>query len=266
MTITAKFASICTACKGTITPGTVIDWTRGVGSRHVNAADCAAARQAPVAAKPVVDLSSVVAFLAGARDKGLKAPRTRFAAPGSGELQLSLAPLSGKNPGAVYVKVNGDYAGKVMADGAVVGITPVLVDALRAIAADPAAAGAAYGRLTGRCSFCTQGLTDEGSLEVGYGPVCAKNYGLPHKPRGSAKVTPVIAVAPVATPAPVVAPAPAQPLTPLVAALAATKGNEAPWLQAGWNDWKALGHTLAALKAPAVKAEAKVVADCDWTL
>jgi len=200
MTITAKYASVCTNCKSTINPGTLIVWERGAGSRHAISADCDVAItkrriEAQTSAKPapVVDLTSVVAFLAAARDRGLKSPKTRFAAPGSGELALSLAPLTGKNPGAVYVKVNGEYTGKVTADGTAYGLTPVLVDALRAIAADPAAAGAAYGRLTGNCSFCTQGLTDEGSLEVGYGPKCAKNYGLPHKPRGSAKATPVVA-------------------------------------------------------------------------
>jgi len=223
MTITAKFASTCTACKGTITPGQRIDWTRGVGSRHILAADCAAATAQRVAAvatpAPVVDLASVVTFLSGARDRGLKSPRVRFAAPGAGELALSLAPLTGKNPGAVYVKLRGEYAGKVTADGAAHGLTSELVDALRTIAADPAAAGAAYGRLTGQCSFCTQGLTDEGSIEVGYGPVCAKRYGLPHKPRGSAKVTPVLAPAP-----------------------AVVAGVEV-----GWNDWPALG---AALRTP----------------
>jgi len=207
MTITAKFASTCTACKTTIAPGTVIDWTRGVGSKHADIHLCATLRAAaPVvtAPAPTVDLAPVVAFLSGARERGLKSPRVRFAAPGAGELALSLAPLTGKNPGAVYVKVRGEYAGKVTADGTAYGIAPELVDALRAIAADPAAAGAAYGRLTGQCSFCTQGLTDEGSIEVGYGPVCAKRYGLPHKPRGSAKVTPVLAPVAVAAYATVV--------------------------------------------------------------
>jgi Family of unknown function (DUF6011) len=204
MTITAKFNGFCTACKGTITTGQLIVWAKGVGSAHASAADCAAAitqrrieAQASAKTAPVVNLAPVVAFLAAARDgknggQPLKSPKTRFAAPGSGELTLSLAPLTGKNPGAVYVKLNGEYAGKVTAEGAAYGLSSELVDTLRAIAADPAAAGAAYGRLTGQCSFCTQGLTDEGSLDVGYGPKCAKNYGLPHKPRGSAKTTPVV--------------------------------------------------------------------------
>ena len=45
-------------------------------------------------------------------------------------------------------------------------------------ACDPAGTAGKYGRLTGGCSFCKQGLTDERSLKVGYGPVCAKHFGL----------------------------------------------------------------------------------------
>lgn len=42
-----------------------------------------------------------------------------------------------------------------------------------------------------RCSFCGLALTDEGSVEVGYGPVCAKRWGLPHQPHGVRVLTSV---------------------------------------------------------------------------
>lgn len=38
---------------------------------------------------------------------------------------------------------------------------------------------AAFGKLYGVCVFCGLTLTNEASIEVGYGPVCAENYGLP---------------------------------------------------------------------------------------
>lgn len=41
---------------------------------------------------------------------------------------------------------------------------------------------AAYGKITGTCIACGLHLTDDGknkSLEVGYGPICAKRYGWP---------------------------------------------------------------------------------------
>lgn len=51
--------------------------------------------------------------------------------------------------------------------------------AIESLAADPAQFAAAFGKSTGSCSFCGRGLTDERSVEVGYGPVCADHNGLP---------------------------------------------------------------------------------------
>lgn len=36
-----------------------------------------------------------------------------------------------------------------------------------------------FGRLYGICIYCSRDLTDERSIAVGYGPVCASNYDLP---------------------------------------------------------------------------------------
>lgn len=36
-----------------------------------------------------------------------------------------------------------------------------------------------FGQLYGLCVFCTRTLTDERSIEVGYGPVCAERENLP---------------------------------------------------------------------------------------
>lgn len=41
-----------------------------------------------------------------------------------------------------------------------------------------------FGVKTGRCCFCNLALTDDKSAVLGYGPVCAKNYGLPHGKKG----------------------------------------------------------------------------------
>lgn len=38
---------------------------------------------------------------------------------------------------------------------------------------------AKFGQLYGTCIFCWKDLTDERSIEVGYGPICANNRGLP---------------------------------------------------------------------------------------
>lgn len=52
-----------------------------------------------------------------------------------------------------------------------------IADELRAILADPAAAAARYGQLTGRCGMCNAPLEAEESIARGIGPVCAKNAG-----------------------------------------------------------------------------------------
>ena len=54
-----------------------------------------------------------------------------------------------------------------------------LLPALRDFAAKPAQVAAAHGRLTGRCCFCNSGLDDPRSTAEGYGPTCAKHFGLP---------------------------------------------------------------------------------------
>ncbi len=51
-----------------------------------------------------------------------------------------------------------------------------VVDALKAIIADPIAASAAYGRLTGTCGVCGRKLEDEVSVARGIGPVCAEKF------------------------------------------------------------------------------------------
>ena len=58
-----------------------------------------------------------------------------------------------------------------------------LVQDLKAFAKDPATFAAQYGKHTGKCCFCDIRLTDDrdgSSVEVGYGPVCAKKWNLPH--------------------------------------------------------------------------------------
>jgi hypothetical protein len=50
---------------------------------------------------------------------------------------------------------------------------------LQALNADPVKAAVLYGHATNSCSFCARELTDEPSVEAGYGPICADKYGLP---------------------------------------------------------------------------------------
>jgi hypothetical protein len=49
--------------------------------------------------------------------------------------------------------------------------------ALRAIWKDPERFMIAFGKLSGKCGKCGAPLSDPESLEMGIGPICAKNYG-----------------------------------------------------------------------------------------
>jgi len=50
---------------------------------------------------------------------------------------------------------------------------------LKRFAQDPVGVARESGRLTGKCPFCGNALTDDRSQLVGYGPVCAQHYVLP---------------------------------------------------------------------------------------
>lgn len=52
---------------------------------------------------------------------------------------------------------------------------------LKMLADNPTHTVAEYGKLSGKCCFCNHKLTDELSTANGYGPVCAKNWGLKWK-------------------------------------------------------------------------------------
>jgi hypothetical protein len=110
----------------------------------------------------------------------LKRPRIDVQVEGRA-LTLSLAPSHGKNPGYVYVRDGGEYAGKVSPGGVwspAGDAHPDVSKGVALFAADPAKAAQAHGRLTGNCCFCRLPLTDARSTAAGYGQKCASNYGL----------------------------------------------------------------------------------------
>jgi len=135
----------------------------------------AATRKAKEACKREVDASKVEALFAVARGNGLKKPRFR-----AGSLMLSLAPDTGRNAGAIYVKSDGEYVGKVM-NGQFMPVarcTPDVAETLAHVVRDPLDAAVQYGRETGNCACCGRLLTDPRSVELGIGPVCKDRWGL----------------------------------------------------------------------------------------
>lgn len=108
-------------------------------------------------------------------------PSGLYAVPGDDtRLKVQIDNLTeGKWAGWVFVKDGAEYGhGKRYGSQkpAQVYVGDVK-DALRVIAANPAEASAAYGRLVGRCGLCGRKLEDETSVARGIGPVCAAKYG-----------------------------------------------------------------------------------------
>lgn len=136
-----------------------------------------AEKAAREAAATSVDLTPVHEMFAKAMESGHKRPVYRAAG-----LALSLAPLSGRNAGSIYVKDDetGDYLGKVTEDLRFKALRTApewASEALSRIARDPANAAVEYGRQTGRCSCCGRELTNADSIALGIGPICKDRWG-----------------------------------------------------------------------------------------
>jgi hypothetical protein len=144
-------------------------------------------------ARPTVGttLSPLIRFFDTAAQK-LRTPRVTFQLPAL-KIEVSRAGSKSKYPGALNVTDGGAYGanvwyGRVELDGS---FTPSramrdeVAEVLQAFAADPAGYAGEYGRKSGRCCFCGTGLTNDGSLAVGYGPICAKKFGLPWTPKAA---------------------------------------------------------------------------------
>lgn len=136
-----------------------------------------AARAVEQAARTVTvtgaGMDKLIAMFTRALEGGLKRPALAI-----GEIKLNPAKPTGRNPGAIYVKLNGIYQGKI-ADGRFLPLReadPTIVARVTAIAADPLAAAVLSGKETGRCSCCSRLLTDANSVAAGIGPICAAKF------------------------------------------------------------------------------------------
>ena len=126
-----------------------------------------------------ISVEAIEKMFETARNNGLKRPR--FVVD---KVEISAAPATGRNPGALYVKYDRGYSGKIVKGE----FYPVrnlseelakdLVEKVKFIASSPIAAAKKYGHDTGNCSCCGRKLTDDKSVELGIGPVCAKRWGL----------------------------------------------------------------------------------------
>lgn len=124
----------------------------------------------------VVDLAKINELIETAKGNGLKRPKLRV-----DSLEVYPAKANSKNAGFLYVKENGSYAGKISPEGKFTKsyeASETVQDSLVAVAKDPMGALTNYGRVTGNCACCGRELTNQASIDLGIGPICAKKYGL----------------------------------------------------------------------------------------
>jgi hypothetical protein len=156
---------------GALTDGQVAAAQRTLAKIAEKAAERAAERSKQTGD---VDVTAIVTAFQAASANGLKRPRFR-----AERIEISLAPVFGKNAGALYVKCDGAYSGKIV-DGK---FSPVraapadILELVRAVAANPLEAAKLYGKKTGTCSCCGRELTDPVSIENGIGPICETKWG-----------------------------------------------------------------------------------------
>lgn len=98
----------------------------------------------------------------------------------------NMANHNAENPGDAWKQYNKSinqlYHGRINESGLLLKSRDyqehIVDDLLKALATDPSATIAAFGAKTGRCACCGRPLKTKESTTHGYGPTCAKNYGL----------------------------------------------------------------------------------------
>lgn len=140
--------------------------------------------KAPVKADDVPDLTAVVTLLTDATAH-ITYPKVHFE---DTNIVLALAGNRARFPGSVNVTSEGSYGnndffGRIHTDGRFEPsrcVTDKVKDFLVNLSADVIGTVKAHGKDTGNCCFCSRPLSDDKSVTVGYGPVCAKTFSLPH--------------------------------------------------------------------------------------
>ena len=142
---------------------------------QLGAAERCVARSKSAVEAPTVNTDKLHECFNKALEAGLKKPKLRFDG-----FQASLAPVTGRNAGAIYIKNNADYLGKIQNGKffAVHGVDPTVINTVSEAITDPLAAAVTYGRRSGSCSCCGRELTVGKSIELGIGPICAEKFGM----------------------------------------------------------------------------------------
>lgn len=144
--------------------------------------------EAPAAVEqPAVQLSvaGIQAMFEKAAEKIKRVMITLKDASGQKVVFKKAGPMS-KYAGQIMISDGGPFGaaqffGRIDTNGSFIATpraTDSIKDLVQEFAGNPEDVAGKYGRLTGACCFCSKPLDDQRSLTVGYGPVCAKRFGL----------------------------------------------------------------------------------------
>ena len=106
----------------------------------------------------------------------LRYPAINFISKDGHKIRIYLA-----TKGYIAIKVDGKYVGKlVRADAPILLYSAKeLLPEIDTVLSSPISESALRGKEYGRCCFCNRELDNEGSIQHGYGPICAEKWGLP---------------------------------------------------------------------------------------
>jgi hypothetical protein len=116
----------------------------------------------------------------------IKWPKIQLVTEDGEIVKLVRAGSRSKYPGQINVTDEGGYGnntwfGRIDEHGDITksrSCTDQVIDVLKRLGQDPHQVAAEYGNKFSECCFCCKALTDDKSVAAGYGPTCAKNYGL----------------------------------------------------------------------------------------
>ena len=200
MIISAKFNTVCELCKGPVQVGEKINWEPGKrGVSHADTVLCneRKLRNMQKDLQPCLldtKLLPLVQLIKSVISPDLKWPTLRLQFL-EDKIAVSIT-KGGHAPGSLAIKANGTFVGCVRPTGEVTGQLTnnlPLQDYLLSISTDKATLtreAVLYGKLTNSCSFCGLELTHDYSVMVGYGPICAEKWDLPHAYNGTADNVP----------------------------------------------------------------------------
>lgn len=168
--------------KGQLSPGQV-DAVRSILGDPAAQARRQAAKVAAAPSVAGAGFDRLLQAFHSAEGTGLKRPKLQCR-----QIAFSYANRTSRNPGFVYVKIGGNYKGKITPEGKFIAamssvrdetIAPTYAETAEIIriGRDPLAAAIEHGKLTGKCAICSRALDNPESVARGIGPICAKKFG-----------------------------------------------------------------------------------------